>query len=168
MATRISIGADNPRKAVYQTGKAYRTVNAKFSITTANSANNDVFLLTGPLSPDDRIARILGSIPALAAADDNNLGFFTKDEDGDLVALDADVLWGGADFTSAIAYRDLLTHFNTTLDTTKTVGEHAGRTRENSPVNGIFLGLTTVTKTSATGPIILDLDVQIEQGYGIL
>jgi hypothetical protein len=168
MATKVSLGADNTRKAVYQTGKTYKTVNAKFSITAANSSANDVYLLTGPLSPDDRIARIVGATPALTGATDNNLGFYTKDENGDVEALDEDVLWDGITLASAIAYRDLLTHFNSSLDTTKSIAELLDIDRADAPVNGIFLGLKTVEANTATGPLILDVDVKIEQGYGIL
>lgn len=166
--TSVSIGADNVRKAIYQSGKTLKTVNAKFSITAAASAIGDQYVLTGPLSVDDRVARIVGATPALTSATDNDLGFFTKDDDGVLVELDKDVLWDGVSLATALSYRDLLTHLNAALDTSKSIGELIGRTRENAPVNGIFLVLTTNVANTAAGPVILDVDTIVEQGFGIL
>ena len=168
MAVINSIGATAfPRRAAFKTGKVQRVVNANFAITAAGSSVGDQYILAGPLSGSDRIAGIVGNVPALTSAADNDFGFFYKDANGDLVELDKDVLLDGVTLASALTYRDLLKHFSVSLDTTKTINEHLDLQVDTEPFGGIYLVMTTNTASTATGPLYLNLDVLVDEGTSL-
>jgi hypothetical protein len=142
MTTYQSVGkAGKPNNPIYQSGKRLRQIVFRKTITDAESEVNDLYILGGPLSYDARVHSIVGANPAQTSNNDADLGFYKEEEDGTYTAIDADILWDGADLSSAITYRNLLTHLNSSLDTTKTIGELLSKTSEQEPVGGVYLGL---------------------------
>lgn len=152
-----------PRDPVYSVGKKYRTIPARASLVTTSMTNADMLVLAGPLTYADKIARVISqnATPALTAASDNDLGFFYKKADGTFVAIDSDILWDGVSLVSALSTRDLLFGLNTSLDSTKNIGELLGKGVDQEPVGGVFLGLTFNVKPS--NDAVLDLDVLVEE-----
>ena len=167
MATIYSTGYNGkPLNQVYRSGKPIRKTHSEFSIATGSASNGDVYVLGGPYSVADRIHRIFAPAGhgALTAADDNDLGFY-KMVDGSLVEIDKDVLWDGVDLTSASAVAQDLLDKNGSLDRTQTIGELLSLENNQEPAGGIFLCLTTNTKSSGT--FALDVDVEVEMANGI-
>jgi hypothetical protein len=158
--------ADNP---TFQTGRILKVVQFQTSITAANSAAGDKLTLAGPFSYDDRIARIETrgqGTPALTGATNNDLGFWFKDTSGTLVELDKDILWDGITLASAVTYPDLLTGFNSALDGSKTIGQLLGKGSDQEPFGGVYLVLQTNNANTATGPLLLNLDVVVDCATG--
>lgn len=156
----------SPRNPRFESGKQPRVVDFQASITAANSANGDKIVLAGPLSFDDRIAALRTGgqgTPALTSAADNDLGFWYKDNAGNLVELDKDILWNGITLASAVTYPDLLTGFNASLDRSKNIGQLLGKAADQEPAGGVYLVLQTNTANSATGPLLLNLFVDIDE-----
>ena len=117
MATYRSDGyTEYPNNPANTVGKKMRSVFFQKTITAAAAANGDLYILSGPHTLDDKIAAVIGATPALTSANDNDLGFFKKLEDGTFEAIDADILWDGVDLSSALTYRELLGTLNTSLD----------------------------------------------------
>lgn len=144
-----------PKSPLFTSGKCLKSVPFKHTITAAANANGDIYELAEISSYDDIVVAIYGTHGAFTSANNNDLGFFTKDDDGAFVALDADILWDGADMTSAVsATDDLLYKYNTSIDISKTVGALLGKTSDELPANGIFLCMTENTASSATSAVI--------------
>lgn len=152
-----------PRNPVYSVGKQYRTIPARISLTNASMTNGDLWIMAGPFTYADRIARVFSpnATPALTAAADNDLGFFYKKPDGTFAELDKDILWDGVTLAAALSTRDLLFNLNASLDSTKNIGELLGKGDDQEPFGGVYLGLTFNTKPTADGA--LDLDVVVEE-----
>ena len=160
MTNFISTGATNyTNNTAFTVGKAPKTLAQDFAITAASLTDGDTFELA-QVGLSDRVSSIQGTNTALTAAADNDLGFYTKDNDGDLVAIDADILWNGVTLASALDSSALLTKLNTALDTSKTVGDHLGLGEDQDYANGIFLVLTMNTKSTANGAIHWKIDVE--------
>jgi len=153
--------ADSTANPFYRTGKTLRTINSKFTITAAAATDGDVYVLSGPLTTDSKVHRILSpsGTPALTSANDCDFGFYYY-KDSVLTAVDADVLVDGGDLSSALSTRDLLS-LNSSLDKTSTIGDLLSLAPDNTYVGGLILCLTINTKSSATTED-LDLDVVIE------
>lgn len=152
----------NPR---FQSGKMTKTVEYEASITTAAATDGDLYILASGLSFADRISGLRANsagTPALTAAIDNDLGFFYKDEKGAYQALDADILWDGVTLASALTSPNLLTTLNASLDASQNIGQLLGLGIDKEPAGGVFLGLTMNTKTTAVGPLLLRLAVDID------
>lgn len=153
----------NPR---FATGKKTKTVEYEASITAAAATDGDQFILAGGLSFADRISGLRpnsAGTPALTSAVDNDLGFFYKKEDGTYVALDADVLWDGVTLATALTSPNLLTALNASLDHEKNIGELLSLGVDQEPAGGVYLVLTMNTKTTATGPLLLRVSVDIDE-----
>lgn len=154
---------NNPR---FQSGTKSRIVDFQCSITSANSADGDKFVLAGPFSFADRIAAIRSGgagTPALTGATDTDLGFFYKNAAGTLVELDKDILWDGITLATAVTYPDLLTGFNAALDRSKNIGELLSKGVDQEPAGGVYLVMTTNNKNTATGPLLLDLQIEVDE-----
>lgn len=158
-----------PKNPMYTTGKQLRTVGAKMVFPTTG-ANGDQYILAGPLSIDDRIARILAnSMPALTSATNANLGFYKSSDAGATLAGLSPVksgggneLWAGVTLASAVTvYQDALTVKNGSLDNTKAIRDLLSLGPDQEPPGGIYLVLTLPTANSAGGT--WDADVQIEE-----
>lgn len=163
MTNFISTGATNyTNNTAFTVGKAPKVVSNDTLVDVSELTNGDTFELA-QVGLSDRISAIVGTIPALTAAVDNDLGFYTKNEAGELVAIDADILWDGVDLSSISAYADQLIAKNATLDTTKTVGDHLSLGEDQSYNYGIFLVLTMNTKATTTDGTF-HLKVHIEEG----
>lgn len=139
-----------PTNPLYSGGKKLKTVFAVETVTAAENANGDVWILSGPHSLDDQIVAIIGASPAFTSATDNDFGFYKKLSDGTFSAIDADILVDGGDLSSALTHRDLLNTLNTSLDTTKTIGQHLGLHSDDMPEGGVYLAMTMNTASSAT------------------
>jgi hypothetical protein len=94
------------------------------------------------------------------------LGFWFKDTSGTLVELDKDILWDGITLASAVTYPDLLTGFNSALDGSKTIGQLLGKGSDQEPFGGVYLVLQTNNANTATGPLLLNLDVVVDCATG--
>ena len=163
MTNFVSTGATNyTNNTAFTVGKAPKVVSCDTLVDVSELTDGDTFEIA-QVGLSDRISALVGTIPALTAADDNDLGFYTKDVDGALVAIDADILWDGVDLTSASAYADHLIGKNTSLDTTKTVGDHLSLGEDKAYANGIFLVLTMNTKATTTDGTF-HLKAHIEDG----
>lgn len=150
--------ARNPR---FASGTKARKVEFRADFTSANSDNGDVIELAGPFSGSDRIASIAPSgvnIPALTSAADNDFGFYSKDEDGNYVELDKDILLDGVDLSSATATNNLLSTMSN-ANYAKNIGEHLGLTVDQEPHGGIYLCWTMNTANTATATVALDIEV---------
>lgn len=139
-----------PNNTATTVGTPLTFVHFEKTITAAAAADGDIYILAGSLSLDDRIAEIVGATPALTSAADNDLGFYKKNEDGTFTALDADILWDGADLSTALSYRELLGTLNTSLDRDDNIGKLLGLSSDQMPVGGVYLGLLIKTKSTAT------------------
>jgi len=149
---------NNPGNSV---GKQLRTVYYEKTIATG-AGTNTLHILAGPLSYDSKIAAVIGSTPALTSATDNDLGFWKMDDDGGFTAIDADILWDGVTLATALSYRELLGTLNTSLDRDDNIGTLLGKTGEEAPVNGVFLGLYIQVASTAASEV-LKLEVCIEE-----
>jgi len=148
----------NPANSV---GKKLRTVFYEKTIATG-AGTNTLHILAGPLTYDSKIAAVRGATPALTSANDNDLGFWKKEADGTFTAIDADILWNGADLSSALTYRELLGTLNTSLDRDDNIGTLLGLTQESEPAGGVYLGLYIQTASTATSEV-LKLEIVIEE-----
>lgn len=165
-----SIGAQAfKRNPMYWTGKKMRKVSSKFAVATTG-ANGDQYILAGPMSIDDRVARIYANgLVALTSATSNNLGFYySKDNlatQAGLVPVKSgggNELWSAVSLASAVtAFSDLLTAKNSGLDNTKAIRDILSLAPDSEPWGGIYLVLTIGTAQSAGGTI--DLDIEIEE-----
>lgn len=157
--------AAKPNDSLYQTGKKLRTVEFTKTLTSGTSAIGDLMILAGPLTFSTKIKGIIGSTPALTSANDNDLGFYRKNPDGTFTAIktsagvsSADLLWNGADLSSALSYRELLRTLNTSLDEEKNIGELLGLGADQAPAGGVYLGLLmNVANTAASARLQLDI-----------
>lgn len=155
-----------PRNPDYTVGKKHRTVPARAALVTASMADGDTVELGGPFTYGDRIARVLtpNASPALTAATNVKLGFFMKGADGTLALIktgsDA-LLWNGVTLAAALSARDLLFDRNSSLDSTKNIGELLAQGADAEPQGGVYLVMTFPTKPSVDG--VLDLDVMVEE-----
>jgi|GEM_PF-3294813 len=166
-----SIGkAAFPLNPFYQVGKDLRTVGAKFNVPTTGQIG-DQYVLAGPLSIDDRVARIwVAQFAALTSATTWNLGFYyTKDSlatQANLVPVASgggNELWSGVSLATApSAGLDLLTSKNTSLDNTKAIRDLLNVGPDHEPVGGIYLVLTNTTTANTAGGVV-DLDIEIEE-----
>ena len=143
-----------PNNTATTVGIPLTFVHFERTITAAAAANNDLYILAGSLSLDDRIAEIVGATPALTSANDNDLGFYKKNEDGTFTAIDADILWDGVDLSSALTYRELLGTLNASLDRDDNIGTLLSFTSDQMPVGGVYLGLLIKTKSTATSEVL--------------
>lgn len=162
MATGIRSNGftEYPNNPGNSSGKTLRSVFYEKTIATGAGVNT-LHILAGPFGYDDKIAAIKGATPALTSANDNDLGFYKKEEDGTFTALDADILWDGVDLSSALTYRELLGTLNTALDRDDNVGKLLGLTSESEPPSGVYLGLLIKTASTAASEV-LKLEVVIE------
>lgn len=164
MATFRSSGfTAKPLAPVFNSGSKVKTAKFNETITAAENADGDVWILGGPYEADDMIVGVYGQTPAFTSATDNDFGFYTIDKDGAFVAVDADALVDGADLSSALTYRELLATLNTSLDTTQTIGELLGITKEDAPRGGLYLAMTMNTASTAVSEI-LNLKIEVAQG----
>lgn len=167
MADKVNnLLTSSPRNPRFESGKTSRLVDFQTSITAANSAAGDKIVLAGPLQFGDRIAAIRSGgqgTPALTGATDTDLGFYYKKGDGSLAELDKDILWDGITLASAVTYPDLLTGFNSALDRSKNIGQLLGKGADQEPAGGVFLVLTTNNANTATGPLLLNLQIEIDE-----
>lgn len=148
----------NPGNSI---GKELRTVYYEKTIATG-AGTNTLHILAGPLTLGDKIAAIIGATPALTSANDNDLGFWKRNEDGTFTEIDADILVDGADLSSALSYRELLGTLNTSLDRDDNIGTLLGLGADAMPVGGVYLGLYIRTASTAASEV-LKLQIQIEQ-----
>lgn len=163
MATGIRSNGftENPGNPANSSGKKERSV--RYEKTIASGAGvNTLHILSGPHSFDDKINAVVGATPALTSANDNDLGFYKKEEDGTFTALDADILWDGVDLSSALTYRELLGTLNTSLDLDDNIGTLLGLASDSEPVGGVYLGLLIKTASTA-GSEVLKLETKIEE-----
>lgn len=150
-----------PNNPGNSSGKKLKSVFYEKTIATGAGANT-LHILSGPHSYDDKIAAIVGATPALTSATNNDLGFWKKEEDGTFTAIDQDILWDGADLSSALTYRELLGTLNTALDRDDNIGTLLGLSSESEPVGGVYLGLYIQTASTAASEV-LKLEVKIEE-----
>lgn len=162
MATGIRSNGytEYPNNPANYNGKALKSVFYEKTIATGAGANT-LHILAGPLSIDSKISAILGATPALTSANNNDLGFWKKEQDGTFTAIDQDILWDGADLSSALTYRELLGTLNTSLDRDDNIGKLLGLTSETAPFGGVYLGLYIQTASTAASEV-LKLHILIE------
>ena len=155
--------ARNPR---FATGKKTKTVEYEASITAAASDDDDLYFLVDGLSFADRISGVRANsagTPALTAATDNDLGFYSKNEDGTFAAIGTgDELWNGVSLATAKTDPNLLTALNASLDHSQNIGELLSLGVDREPAGGVFLILKTNTATSAAGPLLLRLAIDVD------
>jgi len=157
-----ALATAQPKNPRFAAGTKARKVEFKADLTGANSDDGDIIELAGALSYADRIASILpnaANVPALTSATDNDLGFYYKNEDGEYVEIDKDIIWDGVSLASATAYRELLTGLNSNLDESKNIGQLLGKSVEEQPAGGVYLCLTMNTATSATATLRLAIEI---------
>lgn len=149
----------NPANSV---GK--KMISTFYEKTIATGAGtNTLHILAGPLSMDDRIAAVLGATPALTSANDNDLGFWKRNEDGTFTVLGTgDELWNGIDLSSALTYRELLGERNTSLDRDDNIGTILSLGPDRMPAGGVYLGLLIRTASTATSEV-LKLEIIIDK-----
>lgn len=164
MATYRNNGVTaKPLNPAFASGKKLRVANANVSVASAGAGgtNGDVFILSGPHTLADRVARIMaiGGTPALTSAADNDFGFYKK-VNGAFVAIDADILLDGVSFVSAnTATRDLLTL--NAADRVKNIGELLSLGVDEEPAGGVYLAWTVNTASTVNGTV--DLDIHIDE-----
>ena len=164
MATGIRSNGftEYPRNPANSTGKSLKSVFYEKTIATG-AGTNTLHILAGPMSLDAKINAVKGATPALTSANDNDLGFYKKNEDGTFTALGTgDELWNGIDLSSALTYRELLGERNTSLDRDDNIGTILGLSSESEPVGGVYLGLLIRTASTAASEV-LKLEVCIEE-----
>ena len=164
MATFQNLGsAAKPNDAVYFTGKQMVTIPAQIFVDVSEVADDDVWIL-GAVDINSRVHRIIvGKAFDLAAAKNNDIGFYKKNADGTYTAIDGDILVDGADWTASsglAAGYDLLTA-NASLDRTKSVGELLGL-NSDSGYSQVYVGVQMKTKET-TSDVTLDFDLIVEQ-----
>lgn len=150
-----------PKNPANSSGKALKSVFYEKTIATG-AGTNTLHILSGPHSYDDKIAAIIGATPALTSANNNDLGFWKQEADGTFTAIDQDILWDGADLSSALSYRELLGTLNTSLDRDDNIGTLLGKGSDQMPMGGVFLGLYIQTASTATSEV-LKLQVLVEE-----
>lgn len=164
MATGIRSNGftEYPKNPANSSGKKLKDVFYEKTIATGAGVNT-LHILSGPHSFDDKIAAVIGATPALTSANDNDLGFYKKNEDGTFTALGTgDELWNGVDLSSALTYRELLGTLNTSLDRDDNIGTILSLSQESEPVGGVYLGLLIRTASTAASEV-LKLQVKIEE-----
>lgn len=150
---------NNPATTV---GKKERSVRYKRTILTG-AGTNTLHILAGPLTYAMKVAAIIGSTPAFTSANANDLGFYKLEADGSFTVIGVgNELWSNADLSSALSYRELLGTLNAALDTDDNIGTILGKSTEDQPVGGVYLGLLIKTASTAASAI-LDLEVRIEE-----
>lgn len=161
MATGIRSNGytEYPKDPSNSVGKQMTTVFYEKTIATG-AGTNTLHILAGPLGLDDRIAAVKGATPALTSANNNDLGFWKLNADGTFTAIDQDILWDGADLSSALTYRELLGTLNTSLDRDDSIGTLLGLGSDQMPVGGVYLGLYIQTASTATSEV-LKLEINI-------
>jgi hypothetical protein len=143
-----------PKNPLNSTGKELLTVPYEKTIATGAGANT-LHILAGPLTYDDVIIDIVGATPALTSANDNDLGFYKKNEDGTFSVIGTgDEVWNGADLSSALSYRELLGTLNTSLDRDDTIGVILGKSSDQMPAGGVYLGLLIKTASTAASEVL--------------
>lgn len=150
-----------PKDPGNSTGKKLKSVFYEKTIATG-AGTNTLHILAGPMSLDDKIAAVKGATPALTSANNNDLGFWKKNEDGSFTAIDQDILWDGGDLSSALTYRELLGTVNTALDRDDNIGVLLALGADQMPVGGVYLGLYIQTASTATSEV-LKLEVCIQE-----
>lgn len=149
----------NPANSV---GKKERITRYEKTIATG-AGTNQLHILAGPLTFDDKINAVAGATPALTSANDNDLGFYKKNAAGTFDVLGTgDELWNGADLSSALTYRELLGTLNTSLDRDDNIGTILSLGSDSEPVGGVYLGLLIKTASTATSEV-LKLTIHIEE-----
>lgn len=163
MATGIRSNGytEYPNNPANSSGKKMKSVFYEKTIATG-AGTNTLHILSGPHSYDDKIAAVKGATPALTSANNNDLGFWKKEEDGTFTEIDADILWDGVDLSSALTYRELLGTLNTSLDRDDNIGKLLGLSSESEPVGGVYLGLYIRTASTAASEV-LKLETVIEE-----
>lgn len=163
MATGIRSNGytEYPSNPANSSGKKLKTVFYEKTIATG-AGTNTLHILSGPHSYDDKINAVIGSTPAFTSANDCDLGFWKKEEDGTFTAIDKDILWDGVDLSSALSYRELLGTLNTSLDRDDNIGKLLGLSSESEPVGGVYLGLQFIVASTAASEV-LKLEVKIEE-----
>lgn len=149
---------NNPANSV---GKQLRSVFYEKTIATG-AGTNTLHILAGPLTYDQKVNAVVGATPALTSANNNDLGFWKKEADGTFTAIDADILWDGADLSSALSYRELLGTLNTSLDRDDNIGKLLGLSSESEPAGGVYLGLYIQTASTAASEV-LKLEIVLEE-----
>lgn len=155
-----------PLSPAFSVGKRLRTVNARYTVPTTG-ANGDQYVLAGPLTLDDRIARIISTaMAALTTATNANLGFYYLNMATQLLVPvksgGGNELWSGVSLATAVTtLSDVLYLKNTALDTTKAIRDLLLIGPDQSPVGGIFLVLTLPTANTAGG--LIDMDTMIDE-----
>lgn len=155
-----------PLSPAFGPGKRYRTTNARYTVPTTG-ANGDQYVLAGPLTVDDRIARILSTaMAALTTATNANLGFYyLRMSDNTLQPVKSgggNELWSGVSLATAVTVlSDVLYLKNTALDTTKPIRDLLLIGPDQAPVGGIYLVLTLPTANTAGG--LIDMDTLIDE-----
>lgn len=164
MATLKTVGyTENPYSGLYNNGKVLRTVNAQFNMAAANITANDVVRLTGALSCDSKLHRVMvpAGVAATAGFTDNDLILMVMKTQADGTQklekiTGSTIIVDGLDFSSEVVCKDLLSE-NTSLDKTKTLKELAGSNFEGREV---FICLEV--KNKPTAAVKLDLDLVLE------
>jgi len=159
-----------PLSPYYRTGKKLATIG--FKCTAATTGNiGDQYLLAGPLTIDDRVARIIPvRFAALTSATTWNLGFYKSTDNAATIGnLTPVVSGGGNEIFSGVDLHlaptlglDLITQKVSSWDNTKAIRDILGIGPDQEPIGGIFLVLTNTTTANTAGGII-DLDIQIEE-----
>lgn len=159
-----------PHSASFGPGKKMRVTNAKFTVPTTGTIG-DQYVLAGPLTLDDRIARIYSqAMAALTSATTWNLGFYYSTDN---LATNAGLkpvksgggneLWSGVSLATAVTtFLDVLTNKNSSLDNTKAIRDLLSLGPDAEPVGGIYLVLTNTTTANTAGGTV-DLDVVIDE-----
>lgn len=159
-----------PLSSAFSTGKKMRMVNSKFTVPTTGNIG-DQYVLAGPLTIDDRIARIYSqSMAALTSATTWNLGFYySTDQLATAAGLKVvkasggNELWSSVDLTAAVTtLLDVLTKKNGSLDNTKAIRDLLSLGPDAEPIGGIYLVLTNLTTANTAGGTV-DLDILIDE-----
>lgn len=162
MAEHKTLGATaSPKNGMYKEGKVLRRVHAEVDIAAASVGAGDIVVLAEDIPLNGRVHRInaVQAIGSITGANDNDIGFYTRDGSGALVALDDGAeLVETLDISSGLAAGDVLAQ-NSSLDRTKTVAELAGVKRD-AGYQDIVLGWKSVA--DPTADLVLDLDIELE------
>jgi hypothetical protein len=134
-------------------GKQMLSTHYEKTIATGADTNT-LHILAGPLPGDARIAEIVGATPALTSATNNDLGFWKMNADGTFTEVDADILWDGADLSSALTYRELLGTLNTSLDRDDNINKLLSKSSDTEPAGGYYLGLLIKTASTAASEVL--------------
>lgn len=147
-----------PENTVYTVGKKFTRVDSRVTVLSSAVAD-DVVILGGGFASESRISR-LNSYSFGALTTDCDLGFY-KYENGTYVAVDGDVLVDGADLSVAgTVFEDILLK-NSSLDRTATIGDLLGKSVEEFPNSGYFLGLKLGGSPVADAD--LEWEIEVEQ-----